>query len=188
MKEDVFTEELLAQAHAAGFADAAVISTKEFVFVPEYRKYCEQNLCGNYDKNYGCPPYCGTVEAMHEKACRYRKALVLQTQVEAHNIYDDAETKEYKKQHTAKIRRLMRTLREKGLIEAGMPIMAGPCNLCPTCKMVEGQPCPHGEEQFSCLSAYCIDVGRLAASCQMKLAWTGNIVYFFSIYLFEEHM
>ena len=32
-------------AAAEGFAAAAVIPVNELVFVPEYRKYCEENSC-----------------------------------------------------------------------------------------------------------------------------------------------
>ena len=42
---------LIEEAKALGFSDAAVISTDQLVFVPEYRVFCEDNLCGNYDKN-----------------------------------------------------------------------------------------------------------------------------------------
>ena len=47
---------LIEEAKALGFSDAAVISTDQLVFVPEYRVFCEDNLCGNYDKNPACPP------------------------------------------------------------------------------------------------------------------------------------
>ena len=52
---------LIEEAKALGFSDAAVISTDQLVFVPEYRVFCEDNLCGNYDKNPACPPQSGTV-------------------------------------------------------------------------------------------------------------------------------
>ena len=42
---------LIEEAKALGFSDAAVISTDQLVFVPENRDFCEDNLCGNYDKN-----------------------------------------------------------------------------------------------------------------------------------------
>ena len=29
-----------------GFADAAVVATKDIVFDPTFRAYCEENLCG----------------------------------------------------------------------------------------------------------------------------------------------
>ena len=52
---------LIEEAKALGFSDAAVISTDQLVFVPEYRVFCEDNLCGNYDKNPACPPQSGTI-------------------------------------------------------------------------------------------------------------------------------
>ena len=48
--------EMLDKALANGFAKAAVIDAKELVYVPEYRKFCEENLCGNYNKLPVCPP------------------------------------------------------------------------------------------------------------------------------------
>lgn len=42
-----FTEE----AKVLGFSDAAVMDTDNLVFMPEYRVFCEENACGNYDKN-----------------------------------------------------------------------------------------------------------------------------------------
>ena len=70
---------LIEEAKALGFSDAAVISTDQLVFVPEYRVFCEDNLCGNYDKNPACPPQSGTVEEMKEHALKYEKTLILKT-------------------------------------------------------------------------------------------------------------
>lgn len=36
-----------AMAKAAGFTGAAVLPVRELVVVPEYRRFCAQNLCGN---------------------------------------------------------------------------------------------------------------------------------------------
>ena len=66
-----FTEE----AKILGFSDAAVMDTDNLVFVPEYRVFCEENACGNYDKNPACPPESGTVEEMKARALKYEKAL-----------------------------------------------------------------------------------------------------------------
>ncbi len=169
-----------------GFAAAAVIHAEEIYTVPEYREFCVQNLCGNYGKNYGCPPYCGTPEEMRKKILRYSRALVLQTRNQVEDMYDGAETGRLKKAHTKKTLQLIRLLKEQGMEGKGLAIMAGSCNLCESCKMPEGQPCPHEDMSFSCLSAYCIDAGHLAKSCGMDMSWTGNIVSFFSIYLFDE--
>ena len=71
--------DLIKEALSMGFANAAIMDTKDLVFVPEYRQFCEDNLCGNYNLVPACPPACGTVEEMQEKAMKYEKALVLQT-------------------------------------------------------------------------------------------------------------
>ena len=41
--------DLIKEALSMGFADAAIMDTKDLVFVPEYRQFCEDNLCGNYN-------------------------------------------------------------------------------------------------------------------------------------------
>ena len=60
--------DLIKEALSMGFADAAIMDTKDLVFVPEYRQFCEDNLCGNYNLVPACPPACGTVEEMQAKA------------------------------------------------------------------------------------------------------------------------
>ena len=44
------------RAKQLGFSAAAVMDTKNLVFKPEYRVFCEENRCGNYDRNPACPP------------------------------------------------------------------------------------------------------------------------------------
>ena len=51
---------LIQYAKEEGFAVAAVVSTDQIVFDPAFRPYCEENLCGQYNANYSCPPACGT--------------------------------------------------------------------------------------------------------------------------------
>lgn len=48
--------DFIEEAKKLGFSDAAVMDTDKLVFVPEYRVFCEENACGNYDKNPACPP------------------------------------------------------------------------------------------------------------------------------------
>lgn len=172
-----------------GFAAAEVIAPTELVIVPEYRKFCEQNLCGNYGTCYGCPPYCGTVGEMRQTVLGYRHALVLQSRTRVENLFDEAETKQIKRKHTRMTQQLIRSLKEQGLLEAklveeGTPIMAGACNLCETCHMPAGEACPHEEKRFSCLSAYCIDASKMARTCGMDMSWEGDIVSFFSVFLY----
>ena len=38
----------ISAAKQLGFTDAALLPVEALVVVPEYRAFCEQNLCGNY--------------------------------------------------------------------------------------------------------------------------------------------
>ncbi len=179
-------KQMEAIALEAGFEKTKLLSTEELVFVHEYRKYCEENACGNYNKNYGCPPYCGTPEEMEERVMTYKKALVFQTKTYMKDIFDEEETKKSKKIHTKKTFQAVKKMQEAGLDEKGIYAMCGPCSLCSQCKIVLGEPCVQEEKRTSCLSAYCIDVTKLAESCGMEITWVGNEVSFFSIYFFDK--
>lgn len=48
--------DLIKTAKELGFSNAAIMNTKDLVFKPEYRVFCEENRCGNYDLNPACPP------------------------------------------------------------------------------------------------------------------------------------
>lgn len=186
MKQEDWLKQIIKKAEEEGFAEASVIPTSELFFVPEYRVYCEENRCGNYGKNYACPPYCGTVEEMKKRTEGYTWALVLKSDHEVENAMDDKETKPLKKFHNTMTRQLTKRLQEEKLVEDGLSIMAGPCNMCAQCKMPEGEPCPFETKRFSCLSAYCIDVAHLTKSAGMNLTWDFDKVSFFSLYLFSE--
>ena len=73
------TNEMIQYAVEEGFAAAEVIDTDTIVFDPSFRPFCEENLCGQYDANYTCPPICGTPEEMKQRILAHRHALVLQT-------------------------------------------------------------------------------------------------------------
>ena len=177
-------EKLLTAAFEAGFA-ASLIPVDQMVFVPEYRQYCEENLCGNYNKNYACPPYCGTPQEMEARTKDYSYAMVLQSRAAVVNAMDPVETAPLKKMHNQKTRELLRKCRKEILKGDYLAILAGPCNLCSSCRVLEQLPCPMEKERYSCLSAYCIDVARLADTAGLELSWSADQASFFSIVLFN---
>ena len=67
----------ISDARSMGFTDAALLPVCELVVVPEYRKFCEQNICGKYGVLPACPPMCGSVEEMGRTMQKYETALVL---------------------------------------------------------------------------------------------------------------
>lgn len=175
--------EMKEAALAGGFTGAEIIKTEELTFIHSLRACCEADECGNYGRNYGCPPDCGSPEEMEARVRKYQKALVLQTIQQVDDIMDSGQTKEAKKFHNMISWELVRMLRENGT--EGLPIMAGPCSACSVCARIEGKPCRFPEKVASCLSAYCIHAAEMAEKCGMDY-WCGmNQVAFFSMYLFN---
>lgn len=157
--------DLMQEAILLGFSGAAVMYTKELVFVPEYRTFCEENLCGCYNVNPACPPESGTVEEMKQRALSYEKTLVLQTMQE--DLHDPAEYKKAKLLQNKMTEELAEKMKADGKTDL-LIMSAGPY------------------KHNSCMSAYCVDAQKMADAAGM-LCWTDDgMVRYFSQILFHE--
>lgn len=169
-------EKIMQYAIEAGFAKARVIDTAAIVFDFSFRDYCKENLCGNFGKNYTCPPDCGSPEEMKQKIIRHKKAVVLQSIWDIADFTDKEAIKHAQNSHNAATGKLYKRLSKEGC-EALM-VGAGGCALCSPCKKAEGKPCAHPEMCISCMSAYCIFVKPLAESCNMQYESRNGKLFF----------
>lgn len=150
------------EAKKLGFADAAVMNTDKLVFMPEYRRFCEENLCGCYNVNPACPPMSGTVEEMDRKAQSYEKTLVLQTIQASETDYKKAKLLQNK---------MTEQLSEKMKADGKTDLM-----------IMSAGPYKHN----SCMSAYCVNAQKMADEVGM-ICWNeDNKVRFFTLILFHE--
>ena len=154
--------DFIEEAKKLGFSDAAVMKTDKLVFVPEYRVFCEENACGNYDKNPACPPESGTVEEMKARALDYENTLVLQTTQDRLMDYRKA-----KLAHNKLTEQLSEKMKECGKTDI-LIMSAGPY------------------KHKSCMSAYCVDAQKMADAVGMQ-CWTNDGKFrYFSQILFRE--
>lgn len=166
-----------------GFAAAAVVDTAQIVFDPMFRPFCEENLCGQYGANHSCPPDCGSAEEMRQRIVSHRHALVLQTIWEISDYSDQPAIKQAKAAHNAAALRLARRLRAEGC--PGFVVGASGCALCSPCSRTLNLPCRFPEERYSCMSAYCIFVKKLADRCGMEYDCGEGLLAFFGMYVFD---
>ena len=176
-------ENIIACALKAGFHDACVIETKEIIFDPSFRPYCEENLCGQYGANYSCPPDCGSPEEMRQRILKHKYALVLRTEWELSDWRNREDIKRTKGIHNACTMRLVKELRIEGI--DGLIIGASGCSLCSPCEIQKGNPCRFPYLRYSCMSAYCIYVKKLSESCGMKYDYENGVLPFFGMYVFD---
>ena len=152
-------------ARALGFTDAALMDVKDLTIVPEYRMFCEENLCGNYGVLPVCPPESGTVEEMTARVRRYKTALVLMIEHTPVNYTDSAEQKAAKKHQNILTEQLMAQMRADGMDDLLM-MGAGPW------------------KHASCMSAYCVNAQKMADHVHMKCWENDGKIRYFSLILF----
>jgi len=151
-------------AKQLGFSDAAFMNVSDLVVVPEYRKYCEENLCGCYGVLEACPPKSGTVEEMVNRMKAYKKALILQTEVTPADMNDAMEHKKAKREHNMLTEQMMEYMYQDGIHDILM-MGAGPW------------------KTSSCMSAYCVDAQKMADAAHMKCWANDGKARYFSLLL-----
>lgn len=176
-------KQILQAAEEIGFDYFKIIGTSNLQFDSSFRRFCEMNYCGNYGKNYSCPPSCGTPEKLREKTEKFDRVLVLQTTTPVKDISDDKETKVIKHCHNQMTWKLIETVSKA--LEDWLPAMAGPCGICSPCEKELGGKCRFPDRKASCLSAYCIKVDALAEYCEIPY-WCEGKVAFFSLLFFAK--
>ena len=176
-------ETLVQYALEEGFATATVIDTTDITFDPSFRPYCAENLCGQYGVNHSCPPDCGSPEEMKAKILHHKYALVLQSIWEIDDFSDTAAIKESKSAHNQAAIRLMKQARAGGT--DGFLVGASGCALCKPCAKASGEPCRFPDLMYSCMSAYCIFVKKLADDCGLEYDCGAGQLAFFGMYVFD---
>lgn len=175
--------EMIRLAISEGFAAVEITDTHRIVFDPTFRPYCEENLCGQYGVNYSCPPDCGSVEEMKQRILAHKRALVLQTIWQVADYSDVPAIRHAKKSHNAAELRLVQKLRSAG--HDGVIVGASGCALCTPCALTQGQSCRFPDLKYSCMSAYCVFVKKLADTCGMEYDCGEGLLGLFGMYVFD---
>ena len=165
-----------------GFSEVALMDVKDIVIDPIFRPFCAENICGHYGSNYTCPPDCGTVEEMKARLTAYERALVFQTKWPITDYSDAQAIGEAKGFHNSAMLKMIAELKREG--HDGLMCGASCCTLCEKCALQEKKPCRFPEQKWSCLSAYCIFVRKLAESCGMEYSCADGSLALFGLYAF----
>ena len=153
-------------AKAMGFDNAGVMRVEDLVIVPEYRKLCERNTCGNYNKEPGCPPMCGELSDMVSDMAGYENALILKTVNPCNDYYDRAEQKAIQAKQNRLTLSLYELMKKDGAGDM-LVMTAGPW------------------EDYSCLSAYCINAQKMAEAVGMSCWKNDKMARYFSLILYK---
>lgn len=181
-----FSDNLIERCIAYGADKAYVIEVSKIKFDKTLRKYCEENCCGNYNRNWQCPPCMGSAEEVIERAQKYKYALVFQTISALEDSYDIEGMDEASHRHNKISFDLADELKPCFKNEL-LALSAGGCTLCPKCSKQLDKPCRFPDKAQSSPEGYCINVSTLAPLCNMNYINGVNTVTYFSTFLFNEY-
>lgn len=161
------------EAREAGFRYSAYLDCATIELLEEVRKMCGANTCGQYERNWSCPPGCGSLVALREQVSGFRHGILVQTVGELEDSLDFEGMQEAEQRHKQAFLKLTESLRQTypGLL----PLGTGCCTLCQSCTYPE-QPCRFPKKRISSMEAYGILVSDLCAKNQMSYYYGPNKV------------
>ena len=145
------TAQLVQEALDSGFSQAGELNVKALVFMPEVRDMCSVDRCHQYEKNWRCPPGCGSIEEAAERAARYSYGILVQTIGQMEDDFDYETIQVTSEKHKANFAVLVKQL--KARYDDILPMGAGTCNICESCTYPDA-PCRFPEDSISSMEAY----------------------------------
>jgi len=164
--------------------NTAEARVSDLVFDKGFRKLCEDNACGNFGKNYTCPPLCGKIDDMMAQVQAYDRILVYQNIFPLEDSYDYEGMMEGKEKHSEVSEEITDFILKKKYDNV-MHLGAGGCTLCEVCGAQRGVPCIFPKRALVSLEACGIAVSNLAQSAGMKYINGENTVTFFGAVFFR---
>ncbi len=148
----------LKSAEELGFSHVGELCMESLRFLPEIRQMCEANRCGAYGKCWTCPPHCGSLEEIAEKAAAYTHGILVQTTGRMEDDFDIDCMQDTERLHRQRFHRLAAALREQ--CPDCLPMGAGGCRLCEVCGCPD-EPCRHPDQAISSMEAYGLFVSEV---------------------------
>lgn len=158
-------EELLKLAENCGFDHVGMLNVPALEFNPAVRDMCAAGRCGMYGHCWTCPPGCGTLEEISEKAAAYKRGVLLQTTGQLEDDFDVETMMDAEKIQKEHFKAFVTKLRE--VYPNCLPMSSGACTMCPTCTYPD-EPCRAPHLAIPSMEAYGLVVSKTCEDSGMK--------------------
>ena len=175
-------EELLKLAEKHGFEHFGMLNVPAMEFNPAVRDMCKAGRCGMYGKCWTCPPGCGTLEEIAEKAKPYSRGILLQSTAQLEDDYDVETMMETGELQKERFLALVKELRK--VYPNCLPMSAGTCTLCSPCACPDA-PCRHPELAIPSMEAYGLWVSKVCEDSGAKYYYGPQTITYTSCILFD---
>ena len=171
---------LIKLALEAGFSQAGELNMGALVFSPEVREMCAADRCRSYGRSWSCPPACGSLEQISERAARYSRGILVQTTGQMEDDFDLEAIALTERSHRAHFDTLAR--QTLILFPGALPMAAGCCTRCKKCTYPD-RPCRFPNKSFPSMEAYGLLVSRVCQESGLKYYYGPRTMTFTSCIL-----
>jgi len=178
--------DLVKDALALKATHASITEVANIKFNEDFRKLCEQNSCGSYNKNWMCPPAVGPIKELKERALGFKQGLLFQS---VHPIASSLDWKgmlEGGVKHTKIFRKILECMENNYNFKEILPLNAGPCTYCAKCAYLSGEECQFPDKAVSSVEANGIDVMDLVKASGIPYNNGKNTVSYVALILFNS--
>lgn len=173
----------LQQCLDAGFTNAAYTDPKKMEFLQEVRAMCQANRCGRYGKSWSCPPACGTLEELQEKACTFGYGILLQVTRKMADNYDFETIQQAEQACKAALDRLVKMLQP--ICQRLLPLTAGSCQRCERCTYPDAS-CRYPDMMMVSMEACGLVVSRECARAGIPYYYGPQTITFTTAVLIDD--
>lgn len=168
------------RAKEIGFDTAVSLDPGTLTAMESVREMCAENRCGAYNKNWTCPPACGTIPECQQKIRSFPRGLLLQSIGHMRKAIDSKCYRETERRHLRQLEILAEEIRK--VYPDALCLGAGGCRICKTCAYPE--PCRFPEKAMYSMEGYglfvtqvCRDAGLPYHYGEKTIAYTACILY-----------
>ncbi|MCQ2406829.1 MAG: DUF2284 domain-containing protein [Oscillospiraceae bacterium] len=150
---------LLEKALECGFSYCTELDIATMNPMQEVRDMCAADKCHAYNKNWSCPPACGTVEECAAEIKTYKQGIIVQSTIELEDEFDIEAYMEIGERHANAGIAMLKWL--KGNYDGKvLGLNAGMCKFCKECTFPDA-PCRFPEMRMHPLEGFGIFVSDL---------------------------
>ena len=184
MAYELTKESIVQDALDMGFTNAGLVDVSTLQAREEVRDMCAVDKCHGYNKNWSCPPGCGTVPECDARMKEYDWGVITQITLDMEDAMDmEAWTDAGKKLHDGQVK-LNEELHKK--YSDILALGGAGCNLCAECTYPDA-PCRFPEKRMSGMEAYGLVVRDVCMKNGLKYYYGPDTVTFSGMFLIKEN-
>ena len=168
------------KAKEMGFDAAVSLDPRILTAREDVRAMCAQNSCGAYNRNWTCPPACGSLEECQNRMRQYKNGILLQSVGYMRKIIDSGCYRETERRHMEHFRAFAEAIRQQ--YPDALCLGAGGCRVCRACAYPEA--CRFPEKALSSMEGYglfvtqvCQDAGVPYYYGEKTITFTACVLY-----------